>query len=93
MKEIEEFIIENDSRVYIYNLEMLENQISIALVIKCGSMMEKEDQRGFSHLLEHMNISFDKYSYNGKIKCLGYTDFFYTYYLFCTDTTYTLQMK
>ena len=41
-----------------------------------------------SHLLEHMNISFDKYFYNGKIKCLGYTDYFYTYYLFCTDKSY-----
>ena len=88
MKEIEEFIIKNDSRFYIYNLEMLKNQVSIALVIKCGSMREKEDQRGFSHLLEHMNISFDKYFYNGKIKCLGYTDYFYTYYLFCTDKSY-----
>lgn len=46
MKEIEEFIIKNDSRFYIYNLEMLKNQVSIALVIKCGSMREKEDQRG-----------------------------------------------
>lgn len=88
MKEMEEYVTKNDSRFYIYNLEMLENQISIALVIKCGSMMEKKDQRGFSHLLEHMNISFDKYFYNGKIKCLGYTDFFYTYYLFCTDKSY-----
>lgn len=74
-----------------YDLEILDSQIGVSLVVRCGSMQERECQKGFSHLLEHMNISFDKYCYNRNIKCLGYTDFFYTYYIFITDRKYIVE--
>lgn len=69
---------------YIYNLQNTNNIIGIALVVHCGSMNEKKEQRGFSHLLEHMLISFDKFDYNEEINCSGYTDFYYTYFSFLT---------
>ena len=69
---------------YIYNLKNINDTIGIALVVHCGSMNEKKKQRGFSHLLEHMLISFDKFNYNQEINCSGYTDFYYTYFSFLT---------
>lgn len=69
---------------YIYNLQNINDTIGIALVVHCGSMNEKKKQRGFSHLLEHMLISFDKFYYNQEINCSGYTDFYYTYFSFLT---------
>lgn len=69
---------------YIYNLQNINDTIGIALVVHCGSMNEKKEQRGFSHLLEHMLISFDKFDYNSEINCSGYTDFYYTYFSFLT---------
>ena len=69
---------------YIYNLQNIDDTIEIALVVHCGSLNEKKEQRGFSHLLEHMLISFDKFYYNKEINCSGYTDFYYTYFLFLT---------
>ena len=38
---------------YIYNLQNTNNIIGIALVVHCGSMNEKKEQRGFSHLLAY----------------------------------------
>lgn len=67
---------------YIYNLPNINDTIGISLVVHCGSMNEKKNQRGFSHLLEHMLISFDKFYYNPEINCSGYTDFYYTYFSF-----------
>lgn len=69
---------------HIYNIQNINDTIEIALVVHCGSMNEKKMQRGFSHLLEHMLISFDKFYYNPEINCSGYTDFYYTYYSFLT---------
>lgn len=69
---------------YIYNLKNINDTIGIAFVVHCGSMNEKKEQRGFSHLLEHMLISFDKFNYNPGINCSGYTDFYYTYFSFLT---------
>ena len=69
---------------YIYNLPNTNDTIGMALVVHCGSMNEKKEQRGFSHLLEHMLISFDKFDYNQEINCSGYTDFYYTYFSFLT---------
>lgn len=69
---------------YIYNLPNMNDTIGIALIVHCGSMNEKKEQRGFSHLLEHMLISFDKFDYNQEINCSGYTDFYYTYFSFFT---------
>lgn len=84
MREIEEIIMKCSSRFYAYNMELFKDSLAVALVIRCGSMKESENQRGFSHIIEHMNLFFDRYSCDRKIKCLGYTDFFYTYYLFVT---------
>lgn len=69
---------------YIYNLPGINDTIGISLVVRCGSMKEKKEQRGFSHLLEHMLISFDKFNHNKEINCSGYTDFYYTYFFFLT---------
>lgn len=84
MERIKEIIMRCSSRFYAYDMELLKDSLAIALVVSCGSMKESENQRGFSHIIEHMNLFFDRYSCDRKIKCLGYTDFFYTYYLFVT---------
>lgn len=73
---------------YVYNLKNINDTIGISLVVHCGSMNEKKEQRGFSHLLEHMLISFDKFDYNQEINCSGYTDFYYTYFSFLTTQRY-----
>lgn len=69
-------------KCYVYNSKNMNDAIGISLVVHCGSMNEKNTQRGFSHLLEHMLISFDKYNCNQEINCSGYTDFYYTCFSF-----------
>lgn len=69
---------------YVYNLKNINDTIGISFVVRCGSMNEMDNQRGFSHLLEHMLISFDKFNYNPEISCSGYTDFYYTCFSFFT---------
>lgn len=71
-------------KCYVYNLKNLHDTIGVSLIVHCGSMNEKKTQRGFSHILEHMLISFDKFDYNPEISCFGYTDFYYTYFSFFT---------
>jgi len=84
MGKIKETIMKYSTGFYVYNMELFKDSVAIALVVSCGSMKESENQRGFSHIIEHMNLFFDRYSCDRKMKCLGYTDFFYTYYLFVT---------
>ena len=84
MRKIKETIMKYSTGFYVYNMELFKDSLAIALVVSCGSMKESVNQRGFSHIIEHMNLFFDRYSCDRKIKCLGYTDFFYTYYLFVT---------
>lgn len=74
--------MECSDRLYLYNMELFKDSLAVSLVVRCGSMNEGHNQRGFSHIIEHMNLFFDRYSCDRKVKCSGYTDFFYTYYLF-----------
>lgn len=88
MGEIEFFRADNNRRYFFYNIDELDTQATVALVVERGSFYEKKDERGYCHFLEHILISFDKYMPDANIKCEGYTDFFYTYYIFMTTTEF-----
>ncbi|MEI2395962.1 insulinase family protein [Paenibacillus phytohabitans] len=60
-------------------------EVQLCLVLKTGSLQQREDENGIAHIVEHMNMNFDKYSYYKQ--CLEYTsygltDFDRTVYVF-----------
>jgi zinc protease len=51
----------NGFTYYLQNNALPENQIQMRLVIKAGSILETERQRGFAHFLEHMVFNGSKH--------------------------------
>lgn len=88
MGEIEFFRANNNRKYFFYNINELDTQAAVALIVERGSFYEEKNEKGYCHFLEHILISFDKYMPDANIKCEGYTDFFYTYYIFMTTTKF-----
>lgn len=88
LKEINSFYTKSGRRYFFYNIEEAEEQAVVVLLYERGSMSENHDEKGLSHLLEHILLGFDKYNPDHRIKCSGYTDFFCTYYMFAMEVKY-----
>ncbi len=64
-----------------------KEEAQIRLCIKSGSANDVAGKEGTAHLLEHINLLFDKlgkYGSRNDLKATGYTDFFNTTYVFDT---------
>jgi len=44
----------NGLRYYIMENSLPENRVYIALVVKAGSVLERDDERGYAHFIEHL---------------------------------------
>lgn len=85
LKEINSFHTKGGRRYFFYNMEEAEEQAVAVLLIECGSMSENHDEKGFHHFLEHISLGFDKFNPDQRIKCSGFTDFYYTYFMFVIE--------
>lgn len=79
MDEIKILSINNRECIY-YNIKEAHGTLLVGIVVRGGSILEKEHEKGYTHFLEHVLLSFSKK--NKEIRCRGYTDFYYTYYIF-----------
>ena len=72
------------------NIKYVNNRkknAQIRLCIQAGSLADGEGKEGTAHLLEHVNLLFDKfgkYGTDSKFRAYGYTNFFNTTYVFET---------
>ncbi|WNS40834.1 insulinase family protein [Paenibacillus sp. MMS20-IR301] len=58
--------------------------VQLCLVLKTGSLQQRNEENGLAHMVEHMNMSFDKYGYyKESLEYAGYgvTDFDRTMYV------------
>jgi len=55
--EVKTGTLSNGLTYYIKNNGKPENKVELRLVIKAGSILEDEDQRGLAHFMEHMNFN------------------------------------
>lgn len=58
--------------------------VQLCLVIKTGSLQQRDEENGLAHIVEHMNMSFEKYDYYKEtLEYAGYglTDFDRTMYV------------
>lgn len=63
--------LENGLEYFIFKNEKPKNRASLALVVKAGSLLEKENQQGLAHFLEHMAFNgTEKYKKNDLVKYL-----------------------
>lgn len=79
--------IKNGITYYFKGHENHDPTISAALTICTGSFAENEYESGIAHLLEHINMCFDKngdYRQNYKFHAYAYTDYFETTYIIQT---------
>ena len=67
--------LDNGVTYYVKNNQLPKNKAYIELVIKAGSLHENDNQRGLSHLLEHMSFngskSFPKNKIDEYLRSLG----------------------
>ncbi|MGB3606934.1 MAG: insulinase family protein [Psychroserpens sp.] len=56
-EEVKTGVLSNGLTYYIRNNGKPENKVELRLVIKAGSILEDEDQRGLAHFMEHMNFN------------------------------------
>lgn len=96
--------LKNGLKYYIYNTLKNNNQVTLSLVVKVGSLNELINQNGVAHLLEHINLSYEQYNednilffnkirqeYIKNFKYNGNTDFNRTIYNFSFSNTNTEQ--
>lgn len=63
--------LENGLEYYIFKNEKPKNRASLALIVKSGSLLEKDNQQGLAHFLEHMAFNgTEKYKKNDLVKYL-----------------------
>lgn len=63
--------LENGLEYYIYKNKKPENRASLNLMVKSGSLLERDDQQGLAHFLEHMAFNgTEKYKKNDLVKYL-----------------------
>ena len=55
--EVKKGVLSNGLTYYIKNNGKPENKVELRLVVKAGSILEDEDQRGLAHFMEHMNFN------------------------------------
>ncbi|WP_052184160.1 M16 family metallopeptidase [Psychroserpens sp. Hel_I_66] len=55
--EVKTGVLSNGLTYYIKNNGKPENKVELRLVVKAGSILEDEDQRGLAHFMEHMNFN------------------------------------
>ncbi|MBR9914623.1 MAG: insulinase family protein [Algicola sp.] len=55
--EVKKGTLSNGLTYYIKNNGKPENKVELRLVVKAGSILEDEDQRGLAHFMEHMNFN------------------------------------
>ncbi|EOS25222.1 hypothetical protein C804_04591 [Lachnospiraceae bacterium A4] len=79
MNEIEMLSIHNRECIC-YDVREAQGTLLVGLVVEGGSVLEEECEKGYTHFLEHVMLSFSKE--DRRIRCRGYTDFYYTYYIF-----------
>ena len=79
MNEIEMLSI-HDRECICYDIREAQGTLLVGLVVEGGSVLEEECEKGYTHFLEHVMLSFSKE--DRRIRCRGYTDFYYTYYIF-----------
>lgn len=61
--------LDNGMTYYFYKNKKPENRVSINILVKAGSLQEKENQRGLAHFLEHMCFNgTENYKKNSIIK-------------------------
>ena len=56
-QEVKKGVLSNGLTYYIKNNGKPENKVELRLVVKAGSILEDEDQRGLAHFMEHMNFN------------------------------------
>jgi zinc protease len=92
MDKLELGKLENGLNYYIYNNDVEGDVIRICLVVKVGSLMEKDNHGGIAHFIEHMCIYNSDFVYTNKDNSdfvqnslmSGYTNFEETvYFLNC----------
>lgn len=76
--------LENGLTYYLYNNSSSRGEVRLALVVKVGSLMEKDDEVGISHFIEHFCIYKGKKCFDGcnrdiSMLC-GYTKLMETVY-------------
>ena len=49
--------LDNGLTYYIRQNKKPENKVELRLVVKAGSILETEEQRGLAHFMEHMNFN------------------------------------
>src|SRR5437773_12122175 len=49
--------LDNGLTYYIRSNHKPEKKVELRLVVKAGSILENEDQRGLAHFMEHMNFN------------------------------------
>lgn len=76
----------NGVRYYVRANRRPERQAEFRLVLKAGSILEDNDQRGLAHLLEHVAVTESK-NFAGISTSMGVTSFDETTYSFMMPTT------
>lgn len=79
--------MEERERMNIKYVNNRKKNAQIRLCIQAGSLADGEGKEGTAHLLEHVNLLFDKfgkYGTDSKFRAYGYTNFFNTTYVFET---------
>jgi len=68
-------VLDNGLTYYIRNNHKPENKVELRLVVKAGSILENENQRGLAHFMEHMNFNgtknFEKNSLVSYLQSIG----------------------
>ncbi|GAF03626.1 M16 family metallopeptidase [Saccharicrinis fermentans] len=59
--KVEENTLSNGLTYYLQENAKPENQVQVRMIIRAGSILETEEQRGFAHFLEHMVFNGSKH--------------------------------
>ena len=84
---------ENGFTYYIRSIPGFSGRVSMALIIKAGSMFESANERGVAHLLEHVQMDFHKTAMHPNIefRAKAHTDFHETtFHLDCNNDFKTI---
>lgn len=78
----------NGFTYYVRKNNIFKRRVTMALIVKVGSVHEKENEKGIAHFLEHMHMSFHVFNIypNIQYKTKAYTNFFETiFYINCSN--------
>ncbi|MEK3788864.1 M16 family metallopeptidase [Paenibacillus sp. FSL K6-1230] len=81
---IQKHMLVNGSTCLIRETDVQVERVVLCLAVRAGSLLESEQRNGLAHLVEHMNMNFDKFALHPSTlshTSYGYTDFDRTVYV------------